>query len=101
MKLRIFPNTDNRINFRYILFQLFLITLCKTADNNQPSAPVFFILRHLKNRLDGFLLCGIDKTARIDNNSLSLSRILNELMPAAFDHTHHFFTVYQILTAAQ
>ena len=100
MQVRIFPDADHCIDFRYILLQLFLITLCQTADNDQLSAFVLFIFRHLKNRLNGLFLCGIDESARIDNDCLCLIRIVDKLMAAAIDHTHHFFTVYQIFAAA-
>ena len=59
------------INFRYLVNNLLLIALCQTPGHDQSfQLPFFFVLCHLKNGLNTFLLCIMNKTAGINNNNI-------------------------------
>ena len=70
-KILFFFTAEGRVDFRELVENLLLIALCQTPGHDQSfQLPFFFVLCHLKNGLNTFLLCIMNKTAGINNNNI-------------------------------
>ena len=79
------------IYFRYFLNNLVFIALCHTAcyDKNL-TASGFLVFCHLKNGIDTFFFCVINKAAGINHNRLCFCFIIYDLKPVAGKKSQHF-----------
>ncbi len=78
------------------------IAFHQAAGDNQPFGLAdALILRHFENRVDRFLLRGVDETARVYDENVRLVGMRGELMPAGSELAHHHFTIDEVFRAAE
>ena len=95
-------SSKNSINLRNLLNDLFLVSLCHTAGNDQcMAASCFFVLCHFKNGFHTLFLGILDKTAGIDHDCICLRFIVCDLMTSGCKKSQHFFGIRQVLVTAK
>ena len=82
--------------------QLLAVALHKAARDDQHTAlSTLFVLGHLENRVDRFLLGGEYEAAGVDDDDLGLARIGDNGVARLAEHTQHDFAVHAVFRAAQ
>ncbi len=61
----------------------------------------FFVLGHLENGVDGFLLGRIDEAAGVDYQHVGVARLWRELVAARGQMAHHDLGIDEVLGAAE
>ena len=93
---------EHSINLRHFLGDLLRIALHQTAGDNQClELSAFFQLRCFQNGLNGFLLCGFDKAAGIDDRNIRICDIIDNRNAGFCKLCQHVFAVHKILGTAQ
>ena len=72
-----------------------------SGDDQLLGAADLLVLGHFENGVDGFLFCGIDEAAGVDDEDVGLIRMRRQLMPVRGELPHHDFAVHEILGTAQ
>ena len=68
-----FVGPDDGIDLGHVFPDIAAVALDQAAGHDQPLRPAdFLVLRHLQNRVDGFLLGRIDETAGVDDQDIRL-----------------------------
>ena len=95
-------SSKNSIDLRNLLDNLFLVSLCHTAGNDQcMAASCFFVFCHFKNGFHTLFLGILDKTAGIDHDCICLCFIVCDLMTSGCKKSQHFLRIRQVLVTAK
>ena len=101
-KIRILVDTEKQVDFRDLFEQVLRVTLGEAAgDYQQPASSGLFILRHIQDRVDGFLLGGVDEPAGINQQDIRLLRILCQFETLCFQKAQGGLGVHPVLVAAE
>ena len=96
-----FIGANQRIHFRQLLFDLAPVALHHATGHHQTlRPPELLVLRHLQNRVDGFLLCRVNKRAGIDDNHVRFIGTGCQFMPAFGQPAHHHLAIDKVFRAA-
>ena len=95
-------DAQQQINLRQLGHQILFIALAEAArDDEEPALSGLLIFRHLQNRVDGFLLGGIDKAAGIHHQNVRLGRVGNNPEPPVPQQTQRSLRIHPVFIAAQ
>ena len=95
-------DAKENIYFGNITHQGGSIPLRQTAcDHKQFAAAGFFIFRHIKDTVDGFGFCRIDKGTGIDNDNICFRKIRRNAVSLIFHDTQSNLGIDQIFVAAE
>jgi hypothetical protein len=82
--------------------QIDAVSLDQAACDNQSLAIARILERsHLENRINRFLLGGLDKTARIDDDHVGILLIGRQLIAVLRKLTHHDLAIDEVLRASK
>ena len=92
---------DN-VDFGNLALQFVAVALGQTSGHDQPAArPIFLVLCHLQNGVDGFLLRPVDERAGVDHDHVGARRVGGKLVAGALGQAEHHLGVDKVLGAAE
>ena len=97
-----FPSADDGINVWNIFLDLRAVAFYEAAGHDELlRSSGSLMLCHLKNCVDGFLLCRIDERTRIHNDDVGFIDASGDLGSSLIQKPHHDFAVDQVLRTAK
>ena len=96
--VRYFASSENGVDFRNFLSELVAVALRKTAGHDEALTVAFRLMpRHVQDRVDRFLLGGVDESASIDDDDVRTRRIRREVVAGIACKPEHYLRVDEIL----
>ena len=97
-----FVRADQRIHFRQVLLNVSPIPLHQAAGDDQFLGPAgLFVLGHLEDGVDRFLLRRVNKTTGVDDDNFGLFGMRGELMTGSGELTHHYFRIDEVFRTTE
>ena len=95
-------SSDNRVNLGNLVHYFILISLRQTAARNKNlKLSGFFELRHLKQRINAFLLCVVYKAACIYDDYFGFVLIIRKIISPAVKQPKHGLRIGCILVTSK
>ena len=90
------------VNFRQLFLNGILISLCQAAGNYYSTQrAVFLVSGCLKDGINGFAFCGVNKAAGINDCEIGSFRIRYQPKTCLRHQIEHLFTVDKVFRAAE
>ena len=90
-------DTDKRINLRYFIEYLLLISLREAACHHKALDRTIFQLRHFKNAVDRLALRILNKAAGVHNYEIRVIGIIREQIARILKLCEHDFRIHLVL----
>ena len=98
----VFADTDDSVDLAELLHDLAVVTLGKTArDDDRFDLAFLFQLGKLQDLVDAFLLGALDETAGVDDDSVCHRGVFFELKTRLIQLKHHQLGVHAVFRAAE
>ena len=98
----VISDSDDSVRFCKQLCGLFPVPLCETSgEDDFFQGAVLFQGTQLQNGFNGFFLCGLNKSAGIDNRNFCLARFGYQLIAMRTQLCQHALRIYQIFGTSQ
>ena len=98
----ILVHAQQQVDLRDFLQQVARIPLAEAAGDGQHFAAAgFLVLGHFQNRIDGFLLGRIDKTAGIDQQNIRFLRPVGQEEAPVLQQAQRRFGIHPVLVASE
>ena len=95
-------HAHQQVNLGDFLQQALFIALGQAARHHQQAAaPRLLVFGHFQNRVDGFLLGGLDKAAGVHHQHVRLGRVAGKFIPLVSQKAQRGFGVHAVLVAAK
>jgi hypothetical protein len=93
---------DDGVDFRDVGANIVAIALDQATSNHEATGfASFLIFGHLKDGVDGFLLCGIDEAAGVDYDDVGVGGFGRKLVTVLDELAHHDLSVDEVFRAAE
>ena len=97
-----FAGSHDRVHFRHLSENLVAVAFDEASCNDKFFRRAeFFVLRHLENGVNGFLLSGFNEAAGVDHKHVGFVCARRQFVTIARKNAHHHLAIDKVLGASQ